>query len=679
MKLATDIGGTFTDLVYLDEASGELGTTKSSSTPPNFAQGILDTITKANLDAKAVAHFVHGTTVVINALTEHKGAKTALITTKGFRDVLAIARANRPDIYNLRFKKQPAFVPREYRYEVEERLDYKGEVLTPLNEADVAKIAAELKAEGIEAVAVAFLHSYANPVHEKYCAELLKKHLPDMFVTSSSDITKEWREYERSNTAVLNSYVQPVASSYVQNLENALRDMGVKSGLHIMKSNGGTNTFELSKQQPIHLVESGPVGGVIGAKAIGDLIGEKNIITMDVGGTTAKTSLIEDGVVKFTTNYYIEKDPFNPGYPIKVPVVDIVEIGAGGGSIAHIDDAGALKIGPQSAGAVPGPACYGQGGDKPTVTDANLVLQRINPDYFLGGQMQVDPELSKKAYTPIAESFDVSVEEAALGVVRLADANMVNAIKLVSVRRGYDPRDFALVAFGGGGAMHAASLAKELNIGKVIIPFATGTFSALGMLMTEPMQDFIRTKVLPGDENGLAQVRDILTEMNTEAADFMRAAGYPEAKFSFKPYIDMRYVGQEHTVRVPADELNLAKLESQFHDLHEQAYTFRLESPVQFVNYLVTITVSQDPVDLSRFKPKAGNNAKPKAQRQVYFEGGWQDTAIYERSDLPLGQKIAGPCIIEEPQTITVVHKGMQAWIDEIGNIVIDTGVGHER
>ena len=675
MKLATDIGGTFTDLVYLDEKTGEIGTTKASSTPPNFAQGILDTIAKSGVDPRAVEHFVHGTTVVINALTERKGAKTALVTTRGFRDVLAIGRANRPDIYNLRFRKQPVFVPREYRYEVSERLDHHGEVVTPLDEQDVRRVAELISEEGLEAVAICFLHSYVNPEHERRCASLLRQLLPDTFISISSDITKEWREYERSSTVALNAYVQPVASSYVANLETALRAMGVDSGLHIMKSNGGTNTFDLSKAQPIHMVESGPVGGVIGAKIVGEAIGQRNLITIDVGGTTAKTSLIDGGAIKFTTEYRIEKDAYNPGYPIKIPVVDIVEIGAGGGSIAWIDEARTLKIGPRSAGALPGPACYAQGGEEPTITDANLLLSRINADYFLGGEMKVDASLAEKSYQVIADSFGVPLEEAALGAIRLADANMVNAIKLVSVRRGYDPRDFTLVAFGGGGSMHAAALARELQVSRVVIPVTPGTFSALGMMMIEPMQDFIRTRILLNTQNNIPEVTEVFEDMEREATEFLIAASYPEDRIVFQRYVDMRYLGQEHTVRVPVTQLEQEPLAKRFHGLHEQTYTFRLESETEFVNFHLTALVAQEPIDLVRYAPHAGKGSAPKGRRPVYFEGHWQDSAIYERSELVAKERLPGPCIIEESAASTVIHPGMSAFLDELGNIIIETGV----
>ncbi|MFM8594105.1 MAG: hydantoinase/oxoprolinase family protein, partial [Chloroflexota bacterium] len=374
-------------------------------------------------------------------------------------------------------------MPSHLRFEVTERCNYKGEVVTPLDLSTVEAVAQQLAAENVNAVAVSFLHSYANPDHERQVAEILRQRLPGVTVTASSDLTREWREYERTSTAVLNAYVQPVASQYLGALEADLRASGVTARLNAMKSNGGTQSFSVLAEQPIHLVLSGPVGGVIGAVAIGNAIGITDLITLDIGGTTAKCTLVDNGIVKITTEYRIERDDQNAGFPIKAPVVDIVEIGAGGGSIAWIDAGGALKVGPKSAGAVPGPACYGKGGVHPTVTDANLIAGRINPEYFLGGEINVSVDAARKAMEPIATALGVTVDQVALGVIRIANANMINALKLVSVRRGYDPREFALIAFGGGGAMHAAALATDLHIAKVIIPPAPGHFSAWGMLM----------------------------------------------------------------------------------------------------------------------------------------------------------------------------------------------------
>jgi N-methylhydantoinase A len=672
MKVATDIGGTFTDLVYLDPVTGRTGYTKASSTPPNFAQGILDALDKSPVRAEDIVDFVHGCTVVINALTERNGARTALITTEGFRDVLEIGRGNRPDIYNFRYAKQPPFVPREWRFEVRERLDWHGRVLEPLDEEGVRRLAAILRAERIEAVAICFLHAYANPVHEQRCREILAAELPDVFVSISSDITKEWREYERTSTVVLNAYVQPVTARYLNDLETTLRARGVKAPLYAMKSNGGTNTFALSRLQPIHLVESGPVGGVIGAKVIGDAIGEPNLITIDVGGTTAKTSLIDRGVPKFTTDYHIERDPYHAGYPIKVPVVDIVEIGAGGGSIAWVDEAGALKVGPRSAGAVPGPAAYGRGGDRPTVTDANLVTGRINPRYFLGGELVVYPELAQRAFEDIARHFGVPVEEAALGVIRVADANMMHALRLVSVRRGYDPRDFAILAMGGGGPMHAGALLRELGAAKVIIPPQPGTFSAWGMLVSDPVQDFIQTKVLPSREDALPEVAAIFDRLYDEAQDFVRTAGYDLGRAVLTRYAYMRYVGQEHTVPVLVDELDRTELEARFHANHERTYTFALpENPVEFVTYQVRLRVAGDPPNLSAYAPRVGTSAREKEVRPVYFEGGWVETVVYERSELPVGFGVRGPAIVEEPSSTTVVHPGECVVADQYGNLIL--------
>lgn len=676
MKLATDIGGTFTDLVYLDETSGAYFLAKALSTPPHFSKGIMDAIHKSDLDPTAVTGFVHGATVVINALTERKGAKTALVTTEGCRDVLEIGRANRPDIYNMRFRKQPPFVPRELRFEVTERMNYKGEVVTELDLGTVDAVAKQIEAEGCEAVAVCFLHSYANPEHELAVAARLRELLPNVLVTASSEITREWREYERTSTAVLNAYVQPVAASYLRQLESSLRSEGIDAPLDIMKSNGGTSSFDFVVEQPIHLVESGPVGGVIGAAALGELIGEPNLITMDIGGTTAKCSLIENGDYKITTEYRIERDDRSAGYPIKAPVVDIVEIGAGGGSIAWIDAAGALKIGPRSAGASPGPASYGLGGTEPTITDANLISGRINPDYFLGGEIQLDVEKARTAYQPIADALGVSVEEAAIGVIRLANANMINALKLVSVRRGYDPREFALIAFGGGGSMHAVALARELRIGKVIIPVAPGHFSAFGMMMSDAMQDYLLTALTSSDEGSRERIGSIFDDLETRAVDYFLGAGFDRGQIELVRSLDMRYNGQEHTVRVrmPEGELDFVELNDRFHAAHERAYTYRLPSGVEIVNYHVAALVPTMKPALAEQERRTGS-PRMKSSRAVDFDTwGRLESAIYERSDLFPGCRLHGPAIIEEPAASTVVPPGVQVTVDSIGNIIMTLG-----
>ena len=676
MRLATDIGGTFTDLVFVDDATGEIGLAKTASTPPAFSDGIMNAIGKSQVVPGAVEHFVHGTTVIINALTERNGARTALVTTLGCRDVLEIGRANRPDIYNLRFRKQPAFVPRHLRYEVTERVNYKGEIVTPLASDELTGIADRIRAEGCQAVAVSFLHSYANDEHEVAAAEKLRQLLPDVQVTASSEITREWREYERTSTAVLNAYVRPVAAAYLESLEAGLTERGFVAPLDVMKSNGGTATFELSKQQPIHMVESGPVGGVIGAAAIGERIAERNLITLDIGGTTAKCSLIENGEFKISTEYRIERDALNAGYPIKIPVVDIVEIGAGGGSIAWIDQGGALKIGPKSAGAVPGPACYGQGGSEPAVTDANLIAGRINPSYFLGGEIELNIHLARQEMGKVAGPLGVDVDQAALGVIRVVNANMVNALKLVSVRRGYDPRDFALIAFGGGGGMHAAALAAELHIGKVLIPPAPGHFSAWGMLMSDAVQDFVRTRLFRSEPENESAIGEMIAEMERGAIQYFSDAGYESEKLSLSRFLDMRYHGQEHTVRVPVDSIDSLEMNERFHALHERAYTFRLNSAVEIVNFHLTAFVATPKPKFKRAAPVKGP-VRIKSTRDVHYDDwGLLTSAVYERDTLGPGAVVQGPAIIEEPAATTVIYPGMTAVIDEVGNIVIQTGAG---
>jgi len=679
MRVASDIGGTFTDLVYLEEKTGEMGVSKTSTTPQNFAEGVIETIKKAGIRVSDTSFFVHGSTIVINALTERKGAKTGLITTEGFRDVLEITRANRPDLYNMYYTKPKPFVRRQYRLEVKERVNYKGEELVPLNKDDVVKVIEYFKKENIQAIAVCFLHSYANPAHEKRCGEIVKKIAPDIPVTLSCDITQEWREYERTNTAVLNSFVLTTTRSYLDNLEKSLSSLGMGRVYHVMQSNGGTATFERGKQAPINMVESGPVGGVIGTAVIGKMLGEPNTISFDVGGTTAKTSLVEGGNPRITTEYKIEWSRTFAGYPILTPTIDIVEIGAGGGSIAWVDGAGALRIGPQSAGADPGPASYGWGGDKPTVTDANVLAGRINPDYFLGGEIPLRVDLATKAMQPVADSFHLSTEDAAMGVIRLADSDMINALKLVSVRRGYDPRDFIIVAFGGGGAMHAGAITRELRVKKAVIPTNPAVFSAWGMLVTDLRQDFIRTLIRRTDQIDPAEVESFFTGMEEQAMELMLEQHITKDRVVFQRFADMRYMGQEHTVKVPlpAGRITAEKIpeiNKRFNGLHEHAYTFRLESPIELVNYHLTAFGTVEKPELNKIDGK-GLSLKEakKGTRNVNFdELGFHESPIYERDRFPANEYVQGPMVIEEPASTTVVFPDQRMKRDEYGFLHIE-------
>jgi N-methylhydantoinase A len=680
-RIASDIGGTFTDLVCLDEQTGQITVAKASTTPQNFAQGVLDTLDRAGgLNTAQTAFFVHGTTVIINALTERKGVKTGLVTTKGFRDVLEIGRANRPDIYNLYYEKPTPFVPRRLRLEVTERVNYKGEVLEPLDAGEMRDAVRQLIVEECESIAVCFLHAYANPEHEVLAGRLIREVAPTVPFTLSHEVTQEWREFERTSTAVLNSYVLPAARAYLENLEQNLttrKRMG--NVLHVMQSNGGSATFELGKQAPINLVESGPVAGVIGAAHVGELIGEPNVISFDVGGTTAKTSLIENGSPKITTEYKIEHTRDKAGYPILAPTIDIVEIGSGGGSIAYVDQAGALRVGPVSAGAVPGPACYDLGGTEPTVTDANLVVGRLNPAYFLGGELKVNVQNAAESMQPIARHFGMSIEEAALGVIRISDFGKINAIKLISVRRGHDPRDFVLVAFGGGGPMHAAAMARDLHCKKVVIPTYPGVFSAFGMLMTDLRVDYIRTLISRTDQIDLSRLNALYDEMEAQGRSRLSAENVSSANIQFQRNADMRYLGQEHTVKVPipagriaAETLN--QINNSFHDLHEHSYTFRLNSPIELVNYHVTAigTVSKAQIGTVSNRDTGLSRARKGNRTVVFDDFGAVNTTLYERDYLPVDKVIKGPVIVEEPASSTVVYPDQQFYRDKYGFLHIE-------
>lgn len=678
-RAAVDIGGTFTDLVCLDEQSGEVGLAKASTTPGRFEDGVMDVIAQAELDG--ITFLAHGTTVIINALTERTGARTALITTRGFRDVLEIQKANRPDLYNLLYEKPEPFVARRLRLEVTERVTYKGEVLAPLEEDEVRQAVAEARRQGAEAIAICFLHSYANPAHEQRTAEIVREEWPDARVSASHELTNEWREYDRTSTVVLDAYVKPVASRYLAALADRLEKARIPSrARYAMQSNGGVSRFDVAAQTPINLVESGPVGGVIGAAAIGALLGEDNLITLDIGGTTAKASLVESGTVRLTGDYHFERIPAFAGYPIKVPVVDIVEIGAGGGSVAWLDPAGALKVGPQSAGAEPGPACYGWGGTDPTVTDANVLAGRINPDYVLGGRIPLDVEGARRAFARIADALAVDLEDAALGVIRIANANMIHLLKLVSVRRGRDPREFAIVAFGGGGSMHATALARELKVPRVIVPPYPGHFSAWGMLASDLRHDAVQTRFTRSDALEAEELGGIWRGLEERLLTTFSEEGLDPQQVTFVRSADMRYAGQEHTVNVPlsngSGEDGREEVERRFHELHDQLYTFRLKSPVEFVNFRLTASGSVSKPELPRISADGDARSALKGTRDVDFdELGRTEAQTYERSRLGASAELEGPAVVEEPAASTVIFPGQRLRVDAYGNLIIETEV----
>ncbi|MBR72644.1 MAG: hypothetical protein CMM30_06870 [Rhodospirillaceae bacterium] len=669
-RMAVDIGGTFTDLVHFDDQTGALVAEKSLTTPKDLTNGVLNSIKLADIESETITFFVHGGTTVINAITERKGAKTALITTKGFRDVLEIARGNRPDLYNLRFQKPKPFVPRRLRFEVEERLDASGNIIKPLSIKELEDIVKICISENVEAIAVVFLHSYSSPQHEIICAEYLRKNLPDISITASHEITREWREYERANTAVLNAYVQPTVQKYFNRLQSTLLKQGFNCPMHAMQSNGGSASFTWAKSHPITLVESGPSAGVNAAALVGSLCKEDNVIYLDIGGTTAKCSVIKNNQIDVTTEYKLEWSRINPGYPVKVPVVDIVEIGTGGGSIAWFDEVGSLKVGPVSAGAEPGPACYSQGGSKPTVTDAKLITGVLDPDYFAGGRIKLDIQKAKKAMETIAKGLNTDVISAAESVIRLADADMINALKLISIQRGHDPRDFVLVVGGGGGAMHAATLGRDLGVREVIVPRYPGYFSAWGMLATEPRRDFVMTHLMRADKIRIGNIKNIFDELRNESYSYFKTdKDIVSSSIRLEARIDLRYQGQEHWVGVPVNinSISIDKLIDDFHVEHERTYTFKLDnSPIELVNFHLTATASVPRPHLNEISSDNINILKGR-RRVLFSEDGEHETQVLDRESLPAGYIAKGPLLIEEKSATTLIHPGQKLRVDEIG------------
>lgn len=681
IRVATDVGGTFTDLVCFetdpDSGVSSLRTAKSDTTPPDFEVGVLNVLEKGNVDPATVDFLAHGTTVVINALTERKGVKVGLITTEGFRDTLEIARGNRPDFFNLHYEKPKPFVPRYLRRELPGRFSYKGVEMKPLDLTALPGIIEDFKADGVEAVAICFLHSYSDPSHEQQTGEKVRELWPEVAVVSSHQITREWREYERTNTAVLSAYVQPTAERYLRRLDDGLKGRGFKGSPYIMQSNCGVDSLESVSRVPITMVESGPASGFWGAAELGKLIGEPNVLALDIGGTTAKCSLIENGQVKIMTDYWIERDRTYAGYPIMVPVVDLVEIGNGGGSIAWVDDFGKLHVGPQSAGAIPGPAAYGKGGADATATDANLLLGRINKDYFCGGDVNADMSAATKAVSAVGKKLGVDAVEAARGIVRIANNNMVNALKLVSLNRGFDPRDFTLVAFGGGGGMHAMALAGELGVKKVVVPAGASVFSAWGMMMSDLRRDYFVTRLADLAEGAAKGIEALFAETEDQARKQFEAEGIGKDRVTFLRYGKFRYQNQEHTTEVllegPVTDGNLATIEADFHETYEREYTYRLDAPVEMVG--IHLVASAEVGKLTMTEQKKGDaDAAPalKGRREVDFAlEGSHDSAIYDGTKLQPGMSFNGPAIVEDPGMTVVIHPQNRAEVDGFGNIHI--------
>lgn len=680
LRVATDIGGTFTDLVFVTP-EGEVVTGKSHTTPAQFEQGVMDVISASDIDPSEFSSFVHGTTIVINAITERKGARVGLLTSEGFRDIIEIGRGNRPDFFNLEYRKPEPFVPRHLRREVGGRINYKGIETAPLDVDAIPAILEDFRAAGVEGIAISFINSYANPDHEVAALAQVEELWPEASVVASHQITREWREYERTNTTVLSAYVQPITHRYLDRLTGALRDAGMRCTPYIMQSNCGVDTVQSARQIPITMVESGPASGIWGAAALGRLIGEPDGIAIDIGGTTAKCALITGGEVKLNTDYLIDRSETSAGYPAMVPVVDLVEIGNGGGSIAWVDKFQKLHVGPQSAGAVPGPVAYGKGGTEPTTTDANLALGCINPHYFCGGTIEADMDAVNDALDKLAATLDIERQEAARGITRIANNNMVNAIKLISVNRGHDPRDFSLFAFGGGGGMHACALAKELSIKKVVIPSQSSVFSAWGMLMTDLRRDFLQTQIVDlSVEGAAAQVDGTLKELEGKAREEFVAEGIEPERIHFLRYARCRYRNQEHSVEIvlPEGDITANQLEAirqRFHRDYEREYTYTLDTPVELVAYHLVAVARVDKLEPQK-APVTGRELAEaiKDQREVdYAEEGLHLATIYDGDALEPGMTFTGPAIIEEAGATTVIPPGLPCHVDDYGNYHIRT------
>jgi len=687
LRVAADIGGTFTDIAFITR-DGVVATRKVPSTPGNYAdaviRGIDELMAEQKLDKGQIAEVLHGCTVATNTIVEHKGAKTALITTRGFRDVLELRRIRVPRLYEPLYIKPQPLVPRRLRLEVQERVGARGEVITPLNLASVKRAIARLKAERVEAVAVCLLHSYANPDHERRIGEILREALPGCFISLSIDVLPQMREYERTSTTVINAYIGPPVEVYLLSLMDQLKKGGLKGRLKVMQSSGGILAADAVVDRPAQIVECGPAAGVIGAGKLGTAAGYDNLISFDMGGTTAKTSIIEKGKMLLSDEYEVgggisASSPLmkGGGYALKLPVIDIAEVGAGGGSIVRLDKAMSIKVGPQSAGAVPGPACYAAGGEDPTVTDANVVLGFLNREALCGGTVPIDAERSRAAIMKrIAEPLGRSLIETAYGIHLVANANMMRAIKGVTTYRGRDPRDFTLYAFGGNGGVHGVELARSLQIPMVVVPPAAGVFSAIGLLTANVELMVAQALLSRTREMDLEKAEQVFRALEDQITQQL---GYARKSITFQRAADLRYSGQAFELTVPApnrklDAVALAELERLFELEHERTYghAFRGTYAMETVTLRVTGSVTPEGVQTS-VRTRASD--QPESRRSVYFgpEYGERDTPILARNALN-DQPRAGPLIVEEYEGTAVVPPNCAARLDAAGNIVIEVG-----
>lgn len=674
-KIGIDTGGTNTDVILADIRTGRTSSAKVPTTPnliEGIGKGIGKIVSIAGVGPKEIEELTYGTTIVVNMIAQKQLGNTALITTKGFRDVLEIGRGFREkNIYDIQMEKPKCLIERDSRYEVTERINFRGEIIEPLKIEEVKKIIEKLKEKRIKAIAVCFLHSYINPIHENEVKKIIKEEWPEIYVSLSSDVNPQFREYERTSTTAINAYMMPNMISHLMEFKEEIKNKNISPKFYIMQANAGVASFDTAINKPVSVANSGPIAGITAANQLAKILGLPNIISFDMGGTSCDVSLIQDNVIKFSTESNVE------GYPISIPAVELNFIGAGGGSIAWFDPGGALKVGPLSMGAFPGPVCYQRGGTEPTVTDANLIVGRIRPEIFLENLTDVLDETKQVIFEKIARPLDIELMEAAEGILQVVNSNMMRAIRNVSVEKGYNPRDFALLAYGGAGPIHAAKLAEELEIPKVVVPYSPGTFSALGLLLSDVKYDFVYSNLQSQDQVNCGKLNEIYINLERRGIKELRGERIPVEDRLLIRTCDMRYFGQafELNVPVPPGNLNEKDIENiikKFHEMHQERYGHAMKEPVEFVNYRVSAIGQLKKFNFKEEQKWETNlNELENNTGKVVFDGKEYNVPIFDRSQLKVGSSINGPAIIGEMGATTVIYPGQKANIDKLKNITI--------
>jgi N-methylhydantoinase A len=672
-RLAVDTGGTFTDIVYIDDSTGRTILDKVSTTPRDLGEGVLEAVRKIKIDLSGISLFIHGTTAGLNTIAQRRGAKVGLITTRGFTDILEMTTSNRKEVYNYLWKKPEPLVPRYLRRGVGERANHKGEILQRPDIDEVKKIVAGLKSDGVEAIAVCLLHAYANPENEQIIGRAINEVWPEVGVSLSHQVACELGENMRTNTTIISAYMGKAIAGYVSRLSENLRQMGFRGQLLILGPSGVMGT-EAAMEKPLYSLASGPVGGAAGAAHLARLSGIKDVVTMDVGGTSFDVSIIKDGV-------NLERHESElMGYPVLMAGIDIRSIGAGGGSIARVDAAGLLTVGPESAGADPGPMAYGKGGEEPTVTDAALVNGLINPDYFIGGEMRLDMELARKGVSGIAGKLGLDLHQAADGILAVARNSMTTATTEVLIGQGFDPRDFTIMGYGGGGGIFVGNIARDMSISRVVIPPGPGVFSARGILAMDLVHTYARAYARPMDNLDIRELEDIFEDMEKSAGEVLAAEGMSADEIVYQRSLDMGYESQHYHIETPVSGIELREIArgeicACFESLHEARYGHRVDAPLVITNVRLKATGRIKDVPVAEIK--RGQEIPPgaiKPARRVFLDGGFVDATIYERDRLLCGNIIAGPAIVEEPFHTTVVMPGQTLELDRLGNLIIHTG-----